>query len=77
MLPRLWARERRIETRQRLSLLAVSFCFGDFIPPEIAVVGRERELSCDFCHTVEFLRARLSEQLVLLLPVAIPLHGEL
>jgi hypothetical protein len=30
MVPRLWARERKIETRQRLA--AASFCFGDFIP---------------------------------------------
>jgi len=30
MVPRLWARLRR-------SLLVISFCFGDFIPLEIAV----------------------------------------
>ena len=29
---------------------------------------------CDFYHTVEFLRGRLSEELILLLPVAIPLQ---
>ena len=32
-----------METRQRLSLPPVSFCFGDFIPLEIAAAGEDCE----------------------------------
>jgi hypothetical protein len=37
------ARERITLTRQRLSLTAVGFRFGDFIPPKIAMAARDCE----------------------------------
>ena len=43
IVPRLWARDRRMETRQRRSSAAVGFFFGDFIPLEIAAAGADCE----------------------------------
>jgi hypothetical protein len=39
----MWARARMMAMRQRLSLPAVGFLFGDFIPLEIAVAEADCE----------------------------------
>jgi hypothetical protein len=64
MVPRLWARERKIETCQRLA--AASFCFGDFIPLKIAWL--EPITSQPFHHLATELSHLGRRQLIRLTP---------
>jgi hypothetical protein len=64
MVPRLWARERKIETCQRLA--AASFCFGDFIPLKIAWL--EPITSQHFHHLATELSHLGRRQLIRLTP---------